>query len=159
MAHQLALAVHPGRRHPEAVRVVQEAEITDALGMELAERPAPACVLAHTTAAPHAGLLEAVLEGGVPVAVWRRGGGAPEPRSSTCSHRPGPTDDRTPAHWTYWPCPRACGKCAGRQPEPPEPPPAANAPHNSPQGKTSWCSCGTIPTTYRASGPWPDPDH
>ncbi|OLZ64775.1 hypothetical protein AVW11_18115 [Streptomyces amritsarensis] len=66
-----------GGRHPEAVRVVQEAEVTDALGMELAERPAPACVLAHTTAAPHAGLLEAVLEGGVPVAVWRRGGGAP----------------------------------------------------------------------------------
>ncbi|MET9573301.1 hypothetical protein ABZY34_30050 [Streptomyces virginiae] len=68
-----------GGRHPEAVRVVEEAEVTDALGMELAERPAPACVLAHTTSAPHAGLLEAVLEGGVPVAVWRRGGGAPPP--------------------------------------------------------------------------------
>ncbi|MFE2239937.1 hypothetical protein ACFXCU_10640 [Streptomyces virginiae] len=68
-----------GGRHPEAVRVVEEAEVTDALGMELAERPAPACVLAHTTSAPHAGLLEAVLEGGVPVAVWRRGGGTPAP--------------------------------------------------------------------------------
>ncbi|MFJ9763012.1 hypothetical protein ACIRUY_04275 [Streptomyces erythrochromogenes] len=68
-----------GGRHPEAVRVVKEAEVTDALGMELAERPAPACVLAHTAAAPHAGLLEAVLEGGVPVAVWRRGGGEPAP--------------------------------------------------------------------------------
>ncbi|WP_051807044.1 caspase family protein [Streptomyces sp. NRRL F-2664] len=66
-----------GGRHPEAVRVVEEAEVTDVLGMELAERPAPACVVAHTTSAPHAGLLEAVLEGGVPVAVWRRGGGAP----------------------------------------------------------------------------------
>uniref|UniRef100_A0AAU2JW04 Caspase family protein n=1 Tax=Streptomyces sp. NBC_00049 TaxID=2903617 RepID=A0AAU2JW04_9ACTN len=68
-----------GGRHPDAVRVVEDAEVTDALGMDLAARPAPACVLAHTTAAPHAGLLEAVLEGGVPVAVWRRGGGTPAP--------------------------------------------------------------------------------
>lgn len=68
-----------GGRHQEAVRVVEEAEVTDALGIELAERPAPACVLAATVSAPHAGLLEAVLEGGVPVAVWRRGGGAPAP--------------------------------------------------------------------------------
>ncbi|MFD6970520.1 hypothetical protein [Streptomyces sp. NPDC059949] len=68
-----------GGRHPDAVRVVEDAEVTDALGMELAGGPAPACVLAQTTAAPHAGLLEAVLEGGVPVAVWRRGGGASPP--------------------------------------------------------------------------------
>ncbi|MEU6315572.1 hypothetical protein [Streptomyces sp. NPDC047014] len=68
-----------GGRHPEAVRVVEEHEVHDGLGMELAEGPAPACVLAHTTAAPHAGLLEAVIEGGIPVAVWRRGGGTPAP--------------------------------------------------------------------------------
>ncbi|MGW7436386.1 VMAP-C domain-containing protein [Streptomyces sp. NPDC054849] len=68
-----------GGWHPDAVRVVEDAEVTDALGMELAAGPAPACVLAQTTAARHAGLLEAVLEGGVPVAVWRRGGGAPAP--------------------------------------------------------------------------------
>ncbi|MFI8342855.1 hypothetical protein ACIF8W_22755 [Streptomyces sp. NPDC085639] len=66
-----------GGRHPDAVRVVVDAEVTDTLGMQLAAGPEPACVLAHTTAAPHAGLLEAVLEGGLPVAVWRRGGGAP----------------------------------------------------------------------------------
>ncbi|CAM5515024.1 VMAP-C domain-containing protein [Streptomyces avidinii] len=66
-----------GGRHPDAVRVVTDAEVTDTLGMELAAGPEPACVLAHTTAAPHSGLLEAVLEGGLPVAVWRRGGGAP----------------------------------------------------------------------------------
>ncbi|MFJ7591018.1 hypothetical protein ACIQZO_27315 [Streptomyces sp. NPDC097617] len=66
-----------GGRHPEAVRVVADEEVTDLLGMELAAGPEPACVLAHTTAAPHAGLLEAVLEGGLPVAVWWRGGGAP----------------------------------------------------------------------------------
>lgn len=68
-----------GGRHPDAVRVVTDDEVTDALGMELAAQPPPACVLAHTTAAPHAGLLEAVLEGGLPVAVWRRGGGLPAP--------------------------------------------------------------------------------
>ncbi|MGW7452113.1 VMAP-C domain-containing protein [Streptomyces sp. NPDC054787] len=68
-----------GGRHPDAVRVVRDAEVTDALGMELAAGPAPACVLADTTAAPDAGLLEAVLEAGVPVAVWRRGGGVPAP--------------------------------------------------------------------------------
>ncbi|MFI1445499.1 hypothetical protein [Streptomyces virginiae] len=68
-----------GGRHPDAVRIVTDDEVTDALGMELAAQPPPACVLAHTTAAPHAGLLEAVLEGGLPVAVWRRGGGLPAP--------------------------------------------------------------------------------
>ncbi|MFE1872467.1 hypothetical protein ACFW9N_16410 [Streptomyces sp. NPDC059496] len=68
-----------GGRHPDAVRVVADEEVTDALGIELAAQPPPACVLAHTTAAPHAGLLEAVLEGGLPVAVWRRGGGLPAP--------------------------------------------------------------------------------
>ncbi|MFD7909786.1 hypothetical protein ACFV30_03525 [Streptomyces sp. NPDC059752] len=68
-----------GGRHPDAVRVVADEEVTDALGIELAAQPPPACVLAHTMAAPHAGLLEAVLEGGLPVAVWRRGGGLPAP--------------------------------------------------------------------------------
>lgn len=68
-----------GGRHPDAVRVVDDAAVTDALGMELAAGPAPACVLAHTTTAPHDGLLEAVIEGGIPVAVWRRGGGEPAP--------------------------------------------------------------------------------
>lgn len=69
-----------GGRHPDAVRVVEDAEVTDALGMELGAGTAPACVLGHTAAAaPDAGLLEAVLEGGVPVAVWRRGGGLPAP--------------------------------------------------------------------------------
>ncbi|MFD7258913.1 hypothetical protein [Streptomyces sp. NPDC059874] len=69
-----------GGRDPEAVRVVGDAEATtEVLGLELAAGHAPACVLAHTTTAPHEGLLEAVLEGGVPVAVWRRGGGVPAP--------------------------------------------------------------------------------
>ncbi|MBT2407708.1 MULTISPECIES: caspase family protein [unclassified Streptomyces] len=64
-----------GGRHADAVRVVADAEVTDALGMELGTGPAPACVLGHTSAVHTGGLLEAVLEGGVPVAVWRRGAG------------------------------------------------------------------------------------
>ncbi|GHI86625.1 VMAP-C domain-containing protein [Streptomyces xanthophaeus] len=67
-----------GGRHAGAVRTVEDAEVTDVLGMELGAEPAPACVLAHTSAGTRTGeLLDAVLEGGVPVMVWRRGGGAP----------------------------------------------------------------------------------
>ncbi|GLV86889.1 hypothetical protein Slala03_65780 [Streptomyces lavendulae subsp. lavendulae] len=64
-------------RHPDTVRVVEDAEVTDTLGLRLGARPAPACVLGHTSAGRTPALLEALLEGGVPVAVWRRGGGAP----------------------------------------------------------------------------------
>lgn len=64
-------------RHPDTVRVVEDADVTDALGLRLGAHPAPACVLGHTSAGRTGALLEAVLEGGVPVVVWRRGGGAP----------------------------------------------------------------------------------
>ncbi|MFE9566561.1 hypothetical protein ACFYM0_36315 [Streptomyces sp. NPDC006487] len=63
-----------GGRHPEAVRVVADADASDGLGMELGAGPAPACVVAHTRAgARTAAVVEAVLEGGVPVALWHRG--------------------------------------------------------------------------------------
>ncbi|MCP3759231.1 caspase family protein [Streptomyces sp. TBY4] len=62
-----------GGRHPEAVRVVADADAEDGLGMELGAGPAPACVLAHTrTGARTSAVVEAVLEGGVPVALWHR---------------------------------------------------------------------------------------
>ncbi|MCX5375100.1 caspase family protein [Streptomyces sp. NBC_00091] len=64
-------------RHPDTVRLVEDPEVTDALGLRLGARPAPACVLGHASGNRTAALLEAVLEGGVPVAVWRRGGGTP----------------------------------------------------------------------------------
>ncbi|MFD8979775.1 hypothetical protein [Streptomyces sp. NPDC059564] len=64
-------------RHPDTVRVVEDTEVTDALGLRLGAHPAPACVLGHTSAGRTGALLEALLEGGVPVAVWRRGGGTP----------------------------------------------------------------------------------
>ncbi|WP_411104342.1 hypothetical protein [Streptomyces sp. cmx-4-9] len=67
-----------GGRHADAVRTLADPEVTDVLGLELAAGPAPACVLAHTTGGTRTeALLDAVLEGGVPVMVWRRGGGAP----------------------------------------------------------------------------------
>ncbi|MEU3404900.1 hypothetical protein ABZ766_13260 [Streptomyces sp. NPDC006670] len=66
-----------GGRHPDTVRVVEDPEVTDALGVQLGARTAPACVLGHASAARNEALLEALLEGGVPAAVWQRGGGAP----------------------------------------------------------------------------------
>lgn len=68
-----------GGRHAEAVRVVADADVADGLGMELGAGHAPACVLAHTPGGARTGaVVEAVLEGGVPVAVWRRAGGRRE---------------------------------------------------------------------------------
>ncbi|MFD0359587.1 hypothetical protein ACFVHW_38525 [Streptomyces sp. NPDC127110] len=64
-------------RHPDAVRIVEDADVTDALGLRLGAAPAPACVLGHVSGTRTAALLDALLEGGVPVAVWRRGGGTP----------------------------------------------------------------------------------
>ncbi|MER5763022.1 hypothetical protein [Streptomyces sp. NPDC002082] len=62
-----------GGRHPDAVRVVADADADDGLGMELGAGAAPACVLAHTrTGARTSAVVEAVLEGGVPVALWHR---------------------------------------------------------------------------------------
>ncbi|MGW6704838.1 VMAP-C domain-containing protein [Streptomyces sp. NPDC054956] len=66
-----------GGKHADAVRVVADAEADDGLGMELGAGPAPACVLAHTRGRIRTeAVVEAVLEGGVPVAVWRRPGAA-----------------------------------------------------------------------------------
>ncbi|MGE7390928.1 hypothetical protein ACQKM2_36200 [Streptomyces sp. NPDC004126] len=70
------LHVHDGR-HPDAVRLVEDTDVTDALGLRLGAAPAPACVLGHVSGPRTAALLDALLEGGVPVALWRRGGGTP----------------------------------------------------------------------------------
>ncbi|MCX5193622.1 hypothetical protein OOK31_06905 [Streptomyces sp. NBC_00249] len=40
-----------GGRHPEAVRVVEDLDVTDALRLRFSVRPAPACVLGHASAA------------------------------------------------------------------------------------------------------------
>jgi hypothetical protein len=62
-----------GGRHPHAVCVVQDTQVTDLLGLNLRAEAAPACVVAHTSAPHIRDVLDATLEGGVPVAVWRRG--------------------------------------------------------------------------------------
>ncbi|WP_406864191.1 hypothetical protein ABZO31_28630 [Streptomyces sp. HUAS MG47] len=66
-----------GGRHERAVRVVEDEQVTDVLGVDLGADAAPACVVADTSPDRTSDVLDAVLEGGVPVAVWRRPG-APE---------------------------------------------------------------------------------
>lgn len=68
-----------GGRHPKAVRAVAEAEVTDALGPELGSDVAPACVLVAASGARTTDVFDALLEGGVPAAVWRSNGGPVEP--------------------------------------------------------------------------------
>jgi hypothetical protein len=65
-----------GGRHPSAVRVVDDTEVNDDLAVELGVRADPACVVAHTTGTGTQDVVDALLEGGVPVAVWRRDGPA-----------------------------------------------------------------------------------
>ncbi|MFF9867695.1 hypothetical protein ACF1G0_20095 [Streptomyces sp. NPDC013953] len=64
-----------GGRHREAVRLVRDTELTGTLGLTLGNGTAPACVVADTSGPRTAEVLDATLEGGVPVAVWWRGDG------------------------------------------------------------------------------------
>ncbi|MFH8370933.1 hypothetical protein [Streptomyces sp. NPDC018031] len=83
-----------GGRHPEAVRVVPEQEVTHALGDRLQADHPPVCVLAEVSGARLEDALDAVLDAGVPIAVWRRGGppGAAGPGEGLVSALAG--DDR-----------------------------------------------------------------
>jgi hypothetical protein len=62
-----------GGTFPEAVRVVTDHQVSDALGVDLGIGRAPACVVASGSRTED--VLDAALEGGVPVTVWWRGGG------------------------------------------------------------------------------------
>ncbi|MFF3330880.1 hypothetical protein ACFYWX_15155 [Streptomyces sp. NPDC002888] len=62
-----------GGRFPDAVSVVTDHQMTDALGVDLGVGQAPACVVASGNRTLD--VLDAVLEGGVPVTVWWRDGG------------------------------------------------------------------------------------
>lgn len=61
-----------GGRHPKAVRVVLDAQVNDTLGISLGQSLEPGCVVAGTSSQRTSDALDAVLEGGVPVAVWWR---------------------------------------------------------------------------------------
>ncbi|MFX4295185.1 caspase family protein [Streptomyces bohaiensis] len=67
------LHAHGGQR-PSAVRVVHEAEVVDALAVDLSADADPACVVAHTTGTGTQNVLDALHDWGVPVAVWLRDG-------------------------------------------------------------------------------------
>ncbi|MEV0174723.1 caspase family protein [Streptomyces sp. NPDC050803] len=62
-----------GGRHREAVRPVTDTEVTHTLGIELRTGDAPACVVSSGVRTQD--VLDASLEGGVPVTLWWRGAG------------------------------------------------------------------------------------
>ncbi|KUO15964.1 VMAP-C domain-containing protein [Streptomyces dysideae] len=85
-----------GGRFPDSVSVVTDHQITDMLGVNLGIAEAPACVVASGSRT--ADVLDATLEGGVPVTVWWRDGGpaargAEEPELAALLD---PADDGTP---------------------------------------------------------------
>ncbi|MEU0331783.1 hypothetical protein [Streptomyces sp. NPDC006193] len=64
-----------GGEHRRAVQIVRDAQVTSTLGVALGMDGPPACVVADTSDARTDEALDAALEGGVPAAVWWRGGG------------------------------------------------------------------------------------
>lgn len=64
-----------GGRHPKAVRVLKDADLKSAaLVPRLRNREAAACLVADLPGSRTTDLLDAALDGGVPAAVWWRGG-------------------------------------------------------------------------------------
>ncbi|WFB10682.1 hypothetical protein LRS74_29340 [Streptomyces sp. LX-29] len=61
-------------RHPRAVHVLPDHEVSHVLGDRLQADQPPVCVLAEVSATRLQDALNAVLDAGVPIAVWRRGG-------------------------------------------------------------------------------------
>ncbi|MFJ5774495.1 hypothetical protein [Streptomyces sp. NPDC093094] len=67
-----------GSRHPQAVRDVCDSDVSAGLGASLQQAEPPVCVFAEVTDALLMDTLDAVLDGGVPIAIWRRPGARPE---------------------------------------------------------------------------------
>ncbi|WP_328936934.1 caspase family protein [Streptomyces tauricus] len=61
-----------GDRHPQAVREVCDGDVSEQLGSLLQESDPPVVVLAEVAESVIMDTLDAVLDGGVPIAVWRR---------------------------------------------------------------------------------------
>lgn len=67
-----------GGQHPKAMREVCDSDVSEQLGSSLQETDPPVVVLAEVTESMIMDTLEAVLDGGVPIAVWRRRTDFPE---------------------------------------------------------------------------------
>ncbi|MCG6493844.1 caspase family protein [Kitasatospora sp. A2-31] len=81
-----------GGRHPDAVHALTEGSALDpGLADRLGAEGHPVCALLDRHAAPVAERLELVLDAGLPIAVWRRTGGA---RPAACARPAGRTADR-----------------------------------------------------------------
>ncbi|MGW7299508.1 VMAP-C domain-containing protein [Streptomyces sp. NPDC054829] len=61
-----------GGRHPEAVHEVCDTDVTDGLADVLQLNEPPVCVLADVTEPLVPNALDAVIDSGIPIAVWRR---------------------------------------------------------------------------------------
>jgi hypothetical protein len=61
-----------GGQHPQAVRDVCDSDVSGNLGASLQQTEPPVCVLAEVSDALIGEALDAVLDGGVPIAIWRR---------------------------------------------------------------------------------------
>ncbi|QIJ65315.1 caspase family protein [Streptomyces sp. JB150] len=61
-----------GGLHPDAVRQIGDHEVCENLADELQLTEPPVCVLAEVTESRVTETLDAVLDGGIPIAVWRR---------------------------------------------------------------------------------------
>lgn len=69
-----------GGRHQDAVRVVRDENVTDGLADALQLDKPPVCVLAEVSGPLVMDALGAVLDGGIPIAVWHR----PSPTAAEC---------------------------------------------------------------------------
>ncbi|MGW8361527.1 VMAP-C domain-containing protein [Streptomyces wedmorensis] len=63
-----------GGQHPDAVRALTDADVTQDLGYTLQGDDSPVCVLAEVSDPWLMEFLDSALDAGVPIAVWRRGG-------------------------------------------------------------------------------------
>ncbi|MFE6064803.1 caspase family protein [Streptomyces sp. NPDC056431] len=63
-----------GGQHPDAVRNLTDADVTEDLGYTLQGDAPPVCVLGEVSDPRLMEFLDSVLDAGVPIAVWRRGG-------------------------------------------------------------------------------------
>ncbi|MGI5461111.1 hypothetical protein ACQEWB_49790 [Streptomyces sp. CA-249302] len=71
-----------GGRYSQAIQVITDSHIKRTLGLRLRSRKTPSCVLADISGIHTQSMIDAVLEGGIPAAVWWRGG-APHPKILT----------------------------------------------------------------------------